>query len=338
MKFAKVLTTAFAFAASLFSIHASADYSRDQLQEFSAAENSWAATSANVANFGGDIGVYITDKNAVRINTLPQSFSSVAELDVPKLRRFNSKILGLWCDSHRAIFSRAKKEGQIYSMKMHVSPFSLASKTFVNGSSIQSFENSARVVSFWPKLNLAADSISASETGINKAEFEKSVSNQLSAQIQSIQNTGDAVLDLTGWDDVACDLFSGAAKLNVGITLSYEAPRVHRTQVLNEQQVKDLYYGSKAIFNVQSSLPRNYIISAVSLGASIVTKLNKAPTDFAFDDLFRAYSSLFELKTGVIKHLDNANYVQLSSDLDHLSRGDNTATPNVITTVVIPNR
>jgi hypothetical protein len=326
----KLIQTSLSIVLLAASSTAAADLNRSQLDQISRSERSWQGANAQSQGFQENIGVYITDQNGLRFAQIPTSFHSTGEIDKPSLKHQNDKILRDWCTNMKLGFKYAKTQKAAYSLSLHVNPFSSLGFLSVDGGQprpMTDVENAVKLVDIIPRLELSADSNSVLDTSFNKADFEKVIRQQLTTQRDAIASTGDAILDLTGWDDVACDLIQNNGTLKFALNVMYDSALVTRQPVISGDELQQVYSGIRPYWKDQSGTVRNLIIGGALLGGSMVSQLHKSPTDFGATNFIGVFAQLFEVRSGKLKNLTASDMNGLASGLDQLSRGSSVSTP-----------
>lgn len=327
-------------ASLLASGMAQADMNRAHLDQISRSESGWQGVSLEAPGFQGDIAGYVTAQNSIRFARFPMVLQAVAEVDKPSLKRINEKIFRDWCANIRFGFKYAKKQGAAYVVNLHVNPLASQGTVVVNGQerAVSEIENQVRISNFIPRLELSADANSIVDTGIEKAEFEQFVQQQLVSQRDAIASTGDAILDLTGWDDVACDLVQGYGKLRIGLNVTYDSALVTRQPVIGGDQIQQVYSSIRPYWKAQRNVLKSYVIAGALLGGAVTVQLRKSPFDFGVDNFIALFSQLFELPSGDLKSLSPSEVAALAMNLDILSRGSSVATPVIQEMVSVKTR
>lgn len=303
--------------------------SAEDLKSISDGEKQWSKAELSIDGRTEKVKAVVTQTGNVRITEVPGRFSGRAQLEVPGYK--NESVFKGWCEDTSQAFPVAKTDSNRnkYTLRVELNPF--AKKSVFRGSNgnLVTVENPVTLTGYRPDLVLGAGAVSYEQTRINTNEFSQFLSQQIDKQLSEVQASGVVALDLTGWDDVVCDLSSGHAVLNLNLSVRFETPFVQRETVVSREQVSGMYNDLKNQWKPRSSVLENHIVGAALLGASVAKNVNKSVVDLGFSNFVSLHLKLFEILSGNLKPTDDRQAALAARDLDKVSR----PTQSVYTTV-----
>lgn len=337
-----VLSPAFLLVGALAVANGASPLSEMELGNIVETEASWTKTILQPVGYEGSIESYVTDKGRVRIAAVPSEFRGYAEMDILGEDKVNANLISEICRLHRSSFEVAKERRiDRYFLRLNVNPFGtdvqLASQGLWGVEQVR-LENPVAVNWLRPELLLSPDSISSSETGINVNEFNGFVDRQIKNQWAKISRTGQLELDLTGWDDVACDLVSGKAVLQTNFLPSHEYATIQRRQVITSKDFGVLYDEVRRLWKARGNVIENHIVGSAILGAAMANQLKRSPIDFQLENFVRLHFAMFQVANGQLKQLQNDEFEKAASALDVLERRVRSRSSKVIANVKVRTR
>jgi hypothetical protein len=106
-------------------------------------------------------------------------------------------------------------------------------------------EQSYRVHTIDPRLKISADSLTA-ENEVNVEVYRLRVGEKIAEQFRNQKTHGVFSIDLSGQDDLVCDLIQGKASLFALLASGYIGPMVEKRQVVADEVFPILYKSLKA--------------------------------------------------------------------------------------------
>lgn len=287
---------------------------RDQLDAISKSEVNWSQSQIAIPSYNMQITGFKTDRGTFRMSSLPLTVQTSGTIQMTSKPNFSAADFKQWCDDSDQLFSYVKNQKMKYTLTLHVNPFVQAK-----------IENAPMISRVDIDLHIPQKS-AYGETYHSKAPILQALKQQIAQQLGSVRQTGDLVLDLTGWDDVACDFAKGVTTATVSVGYSLESARVVREQAISSPDLEALYNGAKPLARQQDSKDKQVVSNSMAVGASMALTLKKAPSDFGGDDLVSLYKQFFDVDSGSMKAI--SDFATASSNLDHLRRGQDMGTLN----------
>jgi hypothetical protein len=172
-------------------------------------------------------------------------------------------------------------------------------------------------------------------TGLEIDRLQNDIISQLMAQKTTALAQGEVILDLTGLNDLVCDLVAGNVKMQIQIPLHFTAAKLQHETRLTGEDAQKIYADVSARFKNQASAQDNLILGSILLGAAVQRDSNLKP-EFRDDELVRLQSLLFVPGGFTLQTLD-ANALQVTAQLmDRLNDGYTSSMPVYETKVRSP--
>lgn len=303
------------------------------LRAISDSESKWTKGELSIDGREEKVGAVLTGSGSYRITQLPARLQTTAILESPDFR--NEDRFKEWCETMQQAFPAAKTDRypKKYILRVNINPFTKQLVLRTPGGSAARVENPAELASYRTEIALSSAAAAYEQTRINTAAFNNLINQQLLKQESEMRLSGVASIDLTGWDDVACDLYAGHALFNFYLAARLEQPFVERQTVVTKDQFKSMYRDLKDVWKPQTNALANHIIGAALLGASMPKAMNRNAVELGFGNYVSLHLKMFETLSGKLTDLDDSGVTAAARDLDKLSRNTQavytTVTPRV---------
>ncbi len=293
-------------------------------------EKSWQSVSIEVPGLKGNITGFMTDSGEVHLDQVGQVIESEATIHSPVISKHKSTKRYLEeCDVLGGkILAGLRKLKHPFTLRMKVYPARSSNlNLIVQGQPVTSIGTQFQELGYFKAELAVKPKAYLVEGGIlDVVKFQNEVVRQLANQRAEIQKTGVVELDLTGLDEVACDLVSGQAQLKILSNMHYSDAKLKREARIRGDEFAKVYGRVKGSWQSMGSLKRNTVMAGAKLGLAIERELNLIP-NLSDDEVVRLHDLMFESTRNELRSIGSYEFAELAARLDVLSRGSTYSNP-----------
>lgn len=297
-------------------------------------EQSWRAARLEVPGLTGEITAYITGEGRVKLENIGDQVLADADLASSQFSQYKDQAQYLSeCENTVNMFPEYRDLKNPYLLSMKVFTTSVDGLDYVARTEDGATRGVSRLDTrflqpdyFKVKVDSVPGALMIRAHDMTVARLEAELSAQMQAQLATAVKSGEAHFDLTGLDDVVCDLVAGRLKLKVQVYYHYSRPKLYRQTRLSAPQVADVYDFIKARFQARQSARANLVIGAAQLERALErsVRLNPEITD---DEIVRLHGLLFEDERNELRALNPPELSAVAARMDRLRTGDTYTMP-----------
>lgn len=295
------------------------------------AQKNWQSVSVEIPGLEGRLSAVLTDGRKVRFENFGVPFTTTAKLESNQWGYFSRRdSFKQDCNLVGNIIDRVRARRTQYSLTFPV----IANKpAFINvvhangrKEQLRGPENRFEPIQWFRVKAEVLGAAVVLRSRLDIADFESKLVGQLERQKQAIAESGVVSLDLTSYDDVACDLLNGNIQLHVSVNHIYSQARLGRSPLFQAAEIDRLYSDlSKRASELESDVDAKIMMPAY-LGIGL-TKINRDIDQLATWEIQRLYRFLVDATSGRIQPLSNSRMAEIASQMDRLSQGNAMSTP-----------
>lgn len=308
-------------------VQAGTEANQTVLRERAVRESTWKPIDLAIPGLKGEIKGVRTDDGQVKLDYLDGVIESQTALVSKVFERYSGKAQYLKdCKANINVFPSLRAIKIPYQLNMPI----------LGPNPVNGFTTKMPSIEFFKVQVAATPGALVFQSGdLDITKLEKDIQFQLEKNQKDIESTGRITLDLSGLDDVACDLVAGDLTLNVQTRIHYSAPRLHRTPRLSEQDVRALFEHVQHGWAPGTQAQRNLVLGSVRLGQAME---NRAGNALALEDweIVRLHGQFFEPTNFTLISLSVADYPRVATEMDWFDERSTYSTPVYHTAVISP--
>jgi len=288
------------------------------------AEKHWEDVTVLVPGLEGKISGVMTNGRKLRYDNFSGPFRAKGKLESSLWSGFFSSADKFKRDCHLigGIIEREREKNHSFALSFPVVPHGSSFLTVVRQhggqNELRGPDNKFEPIGFFKvdfETNGAA-MVLATRLDLEAVKYK--IMGQLNSRKESIARDGRVELDLSGLDDLACDMLNNRVKINVTINSIYSSAKLARTTLFSPTEIERIYADlAKRNAEMESGTDPKIMMPAY---LSVSLKQNNREIDqLAGWEFQRLYTFLVDRSSGRPLSIPNSSWNEISSNMDRLS-------------------
>lgn len=282
-------------------------------------ESSFQPVTLQSPGLTGDIRGFLLPDGRVKLSFVGSEIKTEAQISSPEFANYvDEQRYRLICDHGESRFPEIRAKKHSYQLKFKIFPMQQDQALSVtsNGKnwSTDNLSTEFQPVEFiYPKVTVQPDAASL-QAGLSSNQIVDLFASQLKKE--SLPDSGEINLNLTSYDDVACDLIEGKINIRFMMAIHFDSPLLFHETRMTENQMARVYEKVRSTWQPPSDADQAKILAGYRLaGGTAEANLN---TTLKSQEILRLYRLLFDAQIH-LKTLTSADYSPTAKRMDLLS-------------------
>lgn len=257
---------------------------------------------------------FITDEGRFRLEAFAPQISIGSALDYGVARDLGTQGFLQHCEESKTQFRTLRNQKNTFRIRVQV-PFmgnKLHQVVAANGSRpLKKNEQVVRLLALVPRVRFDDQSYLMRYGQIDPAYFSNELGRQLEANFSTIRFSGEAILNFTSYDDVACDFAKGLVEIGIESRWDFPTAKQLRKTTVSAAQLERI----QKLVNEQSldaQNRRNPVLSSAAIALALRDVTGLTPASLGLAQYLNLNDSLFDIRTN--------NWAPPLRDFENMSR------------------
>lgn len=287
------------------------------LEEQAERETNWRTLSASFPGFTGSTRFAVTESGKLRLIELSSLYRTDLKVGGNE-GIFKSRYKAQWkrqCAGLRGALEYELENKNRYSFDVLVNP--------LNAAKSREVETNVHEVRVEPALSFVNGAVPLTSPSRLKA-VQTALTQLFQAERENIARDGRFKVEMSGVDDVVCDLLMGQVRFDVGLVANFDAAYLRRHEVLSARELIEMQERLKAMSVPKGTGTTVLLARAAHLGVLLEQKFGKDYEAFVLNKFGKLHESVISVIDASVVGLNAEAANRVARRLDDLSIGRDT--------------